>query len=113
VSRAAAPTGAQGIRDTYSAGLQQVGAVLGSIKATRADREAAQQTLDDLTAMMLAHTIETVQGRTALLTGLIVELTAVIARIEERPPFLSIANNLTQIVSQASALLELEKKDLV
>ncbi len=113
VSRTAAPTGAQGIRDTYSAGLQQVGAVLGSIKATRADREAAQQTLDDLTAMMLAHTIETVQGRTALLTGLIVELTAVIARIEEKPQFASVVSNLAAIVEQANALLAVEKQDLV
>jgi hypothetical protein len=63
--------------------------------------------------MMLAHTIETVQGRTALLTGLIVELTAVIARIEEKPQFASVVSNLAGIVDQANALLAVEKQDLV
>jgi len=101
------------IRDTYTAGIRAVTKVLGSTSATSADKDQAEETLTDLTTSMLAHEIETVQGRTALLTALIVELTAVVDRIETRTQLAPIVAELQGIVDTAKALLTEEKKGLI
>ena len=78
-----------------------------------AQRSAALQTLDDLTAMMLAHTLDTVQGKTALLTGLIAELTQVINAIQVAPPYAQAVETVVAIVDKARVRLTAEKKNLL
>ncbi len=102
---------ATNIRDIYNQGIQEVTKIIQ--QGDEQQQEAALQTLDDLTAMMLAHEIGTVQGRTALLTGLITELTQITESIEDHPPYQNALESVTAIVDQARATLSIEKKDLL
>ena len=102
---------ATSIRDLYNDGLQEVVKIIQ--QGDPAQQETALQTLDDLTAMMLAHEIATVQGRTALLTGLIAELTQVIDGIQTHPPYLDALKSVTTIVDAARERLKTEKKNLL
>jgi len=99
------------IQQLYTEGMQEVSKIISHGSA--AQREVALQTLDDLTAMMLAHTIETVQGRTALLTGLIAELTQVIEAVNVQPPYMGAVKAVTKIVDSARSRLAAEKKKLL
>ncbi len=95
----------------YSEGMREVNRVVAQGNA--AQRELALQTLDDLTAMMLAHTLEKVQGRTALLTGLIAELTQVIDSVKVQPPYADAIEGLTKVVDGARKRLATEKEKLL
>lgn len=101
----------ESIQDLYTSGIQEVNRIISS--GNKAQRDIALQTLDDLTAMMLAHTLETVQGRTALLTGLIAELTNVIDSIETKPPYADAMKAVTGIIDGARTRLTHEKKTLL
>lgn len=104
-------SGQPSIQGLYTAGIQEVNHIIAS--GNKSQRNTALQTLDDLTAMMLAHTLETVQGRTALLTGLISELTQIIEAIQTAPPFLEAIDAVTGIIQGARARLAVEKKNLL
>jgi len=52
------------IRRLYTEGMQEVSRIIGERESDTDWRGVALRTLDDLIAMMLAHTLETVQGRT-------------------------------------------------
>ena len=99
------------IQSLYAAGIVEVNKVIAD--GDSAQRKLALTTLDDLTAMMLAHTLESVQGRTALLTGLITELTEVIEAVEVKPPFAGAVATLTGLVDSARTRLAAEKKKLL
>lgn len=99
------------ISEIYSAGVAEVSRVIAEGNADQ--RDVAQQTLDDLTAMMLAHTLDTVQGRTALLTGLIAELSQVIDAVKTKPPYDKAVKSLTKVIDAARTRLAAEKKDLL
>jgi hypothetical protein len=99
------------ILDIYNEGVLEVNRIIG--EGTPAQRKAAKQTLRDLTAMMLAHTLEDVQGRTALLTGLITELTEVIESVKTRPPYLDAVAGLTKVINGARTRLAKEKENLL
>lgn len=99
------------IPDLYSEGMREVNRIIAQGDADQ--RKVALQTLDDLTAMMLAHTLETVQGRTALLTGLIAELTQVIDSVKVKPPYADAINGLTSVLDGARKRLTQEKKTLL
>ena len=107
------PASALAIRNAYQKGIQAVSKVLGSIEATSDEKDQAEETLGDLTTAMLAQDIATVQGRTALLAGLIVDLNAVIDRIQIRPPLLPVLTELKGVVDTAKSLLSEEKKNLI
>ncbi len=101
------------VKDIYDAGLEEVQRILFSLDSTPAQTKAARQTLKDLTAMSLAYTLKTVEGRTAILAGLIVELSQITEKVKVKPPYLDAMKNLTSLAGTAQKLLTKEKKDLV
>jgi hypothetical protein len=105
-------TSRKAIKDAYDKGMFEVQKILFSVTSTAAQRKVAKKSLSDLTAMLLAHTLATVEGRTALLAGLICELNEVIAKVTTRPPASTTLTDLTGILAKAQALFESEKADL-
>ena len=101
----------QNIKDIYRAGLDEVAQIIA--KGNLEQIEVAEQTLDDLTAMMLAYTLESVQERTALLNGLIAELEQVIDAVETTPPYANAVKNLTKIIDIARTRVTKEKAKLL
>ena len=101
------------IRDVYDQSLQEIGSVFRSLDASPEQVEEAKKKLRDLTSLMLVHTLDTIQGRTALLAGLIVELTDFTSKIQIEPKFLRSVEMLTNLADKAKTLLESEKKNLV
>ncbi len=100
------------IKAAYDKGMFEVQKILFSIKSTAAQKKVAKKSLSDLTAMLLAHTLGTVEGRTALLAGLIVELMAVIKKVTPKPPSKTTLKDLTAVLTKAQKLYDLEKPDL-
>lgn len=103
----------QAIKATYDSGMAEVFKIVGSLDATLEQRVAARQTARDLSSMLVAHTLQTIEGRTALLAGLIVELNEVIAAIDTSPPFTSSLDSLTTLLTQAQILFKEEKQALI
>jgi hypothetical protein len=101
------------IKQVYDEGMAEVYNIVGSLDATTDQRDSAKQTARDLTLMLVGHTLDTIAGRTALLSGLIVELNQVIASVQVNPPYLDAVNNLTNIITKAGELFADEKKNLV
>lgn len=99
--------------EVYDEVILEVQRVFSSPDSTPQQRRTAKQSLGDMTALLLAHTVATVQGRTALLSGLIVELTQVIYSVRTQPPYAGAVKQLTGLVDKATALLNKEKKGLV
>ena len=67
----------------------------------------------DLTSMLVAHTLESIAARTALLSGLIVELNQVIDAVKADPPYEDTMKGLTGVLGKAEKLFNSEKKKLV
>lgn len=103
----------QAIKATYDSGMAEVFKIVGSLDATPEQRLAARQTARDLSSMLVAHTLQTIEGRTALLAGLIVELNEVIASIDASPPFTGALDSLTVLLNQAQVLFKEEKQALI
>ena len=101
------------VKDIYDAGLEEVQRILFSLDSTPAQTKAARQTLKDLTAMSLANTLKTVEGRTAILAGLIVELSQITEKVKVNPPYLGAMKKLTSLTKTAQNLFTKEKKNLV
>ncbi|OGT82919.1 MAG: hypothetical protein A3H91_12230 [Gammaproteobacteria bacterium RIFCSPLOWO2_02_FULL_61_13] len=62
--------------------------------------------------MLVKHTLESIDGRTALLAGLIVELNQVIAAVKKEPPYAEALGNFTAIVTKAQTLFTEDVKNL-
>jgi hypothetical protein len=103
----------QAIKATYDSGMAEVFRIVGSLDATLEQRVAARQTARDLSSMLVAHTLQTIEGRTALLAALIVELNDVIASVETSPPFAGSVDSLTALLTQAQILFKEEKQALI
>jgi hypothetical protein len=103
----------QAIKATYDSGMAEVFKIVGSLDATPEQRVMARQTARDLSSMLVAHTLQTIEGRTALLAGLIVELNEVIASIDTSPPFAGSVDSLTTLLDQARLLFKDEKQALI
>jgi hypothetical protein len=101
------------IKQIYDEGMAEVYKIVGSLDATPDQRQSAIQTAEDLSSMLIAHTLETIAGRTALLSGLIVELKQVVDSVEIAPPYLDAVNNINKIITKAGDLFAEEKKNLV
>lgn len=101
------------IKQVYDEGMAEVYQIVGSLTATQEQRETAKQTAEDLSSMLIAHTLDSIVGRTALLSGLIVELNQVINSVKMVPPYLDAVTNLTNVLTKAEALFADEKKNLV
>jgi hypothetical protein len=103
----------QAIKATYDSGMAEVFKIVGSLDATPDQRVMARQTARDLSSMLVAHTLQTIEGRTALLAALIVELNEVIASIDTSPPFAGAVDSLTALLDQAQLLFKQEKQALI
>jgi hypothetical protein len=101
------------IKQVYDEGMAEVYKIVGSLSATPEQRQAAIETAEDLSSMLIAHTLDTIAGRTALLSGLIVELKQVIDSVNINPPYLDAVKNLANIITKAGELFADEKKNLV
>lgn len=101
------------IKKSYDTGMGEVQRILFSTQSTSAQKKAAKKSLDNLTAMLLAYTVSTVEGRTSLLAGLIVELSDVIAKVETRPPYTEAVTKLSGILNNARRLFNSEVAALV
>jgi hypothetical protein len=73
--------------------------------------ETAENSMNDLTVMLGTYSVQQIEGRTALLNGLIVELAEVIAAVQSNPIGDSL-DKLTGIFDSAKVLLKAEKKKL-
>jgi hypothetical protein len=103
----------QAIKAAYDSGLAEVFMIVGSLDATRKQRATARQTARDLSSMLVAHTLQTIEGRTALLAGLIVELHQVIESIEASPPLKESVDNVTALLEEAQELFKDEKEAMI
>ena len=101
------------VKAVYDEGMAEVMKVVGSIKATPAQKKVALQTSKDLTAMLLAHTLASIEARTALLSGLIVELNQVTDSIKVKPPYAGAWTSFGKIIGKATTLFNTEKKKLL
>jgi hypothetical protein len=101
------------VKDVYDDGMAEVMKVVGSIKSTPAQKKVAKQTSKDLTSMLLAHTLAEIKGRTALLSGLIVELNQVTDAIKAKPPYAGALKSFGTIITKATNLFDAEKKKLL
>jgi|GEM_PF-6906438 len=93
--------------------MAEVFRIVSSFDATPAQTRVAQQTAKDLTSMLVAHTLESIEGRTALLSGLIVELNQVIDAVRTNPPYQDTLTRLKGALTKAEKLYKKEKKALV
>lgn len=101
------------IKKIYDEGMAEVFKIVGSLDATDEQIEIAEQTAEDLTSMLIAQTLETINGRTALMSGLIVELNQVINAVKTKPPYEEAMSNLTNVLTKAEKLFKIEKENLV
>lgn len=102
-------TDEQDVKQIYDEGILEVQKILGSLDSTPEDREIAKESLSNLTALLLAQTIKTIEGRTALLKGLISELNQVIENIAEESPISNQLDGINTIITNATKILDAEK----
>lgn len=100
------------IKRLYDEGMREVFKVVGSFDSTPEQLAVADQTAEDLTTMLVKHTLASIDGRTALLAGLIVELNQVINAIETKPPYLGALEAFTGIAGRAEALFVKQNEKL-
>jgi len=102
------PTNSKNIMQTYLSATEELRKVLDSFDATPAQKDAAEASLADLTTALASHSVRQVEGRTALLTALIVELNGVIDRIRVNP-IGEVLGRLNGLLGTANQLLAAEK----
>jgi len=94
--------------------MTDAAATLKAIKDTAgADREArrkAFEAYEDVLLLIGRHAVGSFEGRTALLTGLIAELTEFNKTIQVANPIAAHVDNLTAIADKAMGLFKDEKK---
>jgi len=101
------------IKELYDEGMTEVFKIVGSLDATSAQKKAAKQTAKDLSSMLVSQTLQSIEGRTALLSALIVELNGVIDSIQTNAPLKGVIGSLTAVLTKAEKLFNSEKKQLV
>lgn len=100
----------QDIIGTYLQGIAVVKAVLSDPAATRTQKNTARQSLDDLTIMLGRFSTANIEGRSALLLGLIHELREVTDRIKPESPIAGVLDQLTKVAGTAGQLLALVRE---
>ena len=92
----------------YLSAVAELQRILESIHATSEQKNVAEKALQDLTVLHGAYPIGRIEGRTAVLSGLIIELTAVMEAIQVNPVGGAL-DSLNQILSTARELYQAEK----
>ena len=85
-------------------------AIADSAEASQEARDAAYDSYQDVLLLIARHAITTYEGRTAALTGLIVELQEATANIEVANPITGPLNDIADIGDKAAELFRKEKK---
>jgi hypothetical protein len=106
-------TNKKSIKEIYDDGMAEVYKIVGSFESTQEQRDTALQTAQDLSSMLISQTLDSINGRTALLSGLIVELNQVIESVQTNPPYEDSMKNLTSILTKAQKLFGDEKQNLI
>jgi hypothetical protein len=106
-SRTAENPGAE-VNDLYQSAMANLQATVEAVDASPAQKKTARAALEDLFLLHGAHVIQTIDGRTALLSSLILELEGVISRIKVKP-FGNALARLTGVVDKARALYDEHK----
>lgn len=96
----------QKIIGTYLDGIAAVRAVLSDPAAGKGERKTALQSLDDLTIMLGRFSTASIEGRSALLLGLIHELREVTDRIRPGSPAAGVLDRVTRVATTAGKLLQ-------
>lgn len=99
----------QDIVNEYLNGIAAVKEVLSNPAASKAEKKAALQSLDDLTIMLGRFHTGNVEGRSALLLGLIHELRQVTDEIRPNSPIAGVLDKLTKVAAAAGKLLAKER----
>ncbi len=107
------PDNRKSIKRIYDDGMAEVFKIVTALKSTPAQVRTAKRTAKDLSGMLLAHTLKTIEGRTAVLSGLIVELNQVIDSVRTKSPYAGAFAKLTGVVTRAQTLFKEEKKELI
>ena len=101
------------IKQVYDEGMAEVFMIVGSFDSTPTQRSTAKQTAEDLSSILVTHTLQSIEGRTALLSGLIVELNQVIDTVQSDPPYENALSNLTGVLTKAQQLFVEEKENMI
>lgn len=104
-------TAVDDVNAVYQDAIEQLQETIGSVDASAAQKKAARDALNDLFLLHGAHSIQEIDGRTALLSGLIIELQGVIDKIQARP-FGDALSQITKIADTARDLYEESKKEI-
>ena len=107
------PDSKKSIKQLYDEGMAEVFKIVGTIGATPEQRNTAKQTAEDLSSMLVTHTLQSIEGRSALLSGLIVELNQVIETVQTDPRYQEVLSNITGVLTKAQQLFVSEKKDMI
>ncbi len=99
----------QDIVNQYLEGIAAVKAVLSNPEASKDEKKAARQSLNDLTIMLGRFHTGNVEGRSALLLGLIHELREVTDRIQPNSPIAGVLDKITKVAGTATELLAKER----
>lgn len=97
----AAASDGKAIKALYDEGMKEVFKVIGSMNSTNEQVRVANQTAEDLTSLLVKHTLASIDERSALLAGLIVELNQVIDAVKKDPPYAGALDNFTTILTKA------------
>ena len=85
-------------------------AIADTADASAAAKKAAKQSYKDVLRLIARHAITSYEGRTAALTGLIVELQEATANIKVANPITGPLNDIADIGDKAAELFRKEKK---
>ena len=107
-----APNPKKSVKKLYDEGMAEVYRVILDLNSTRTQVRIAKKTAKDLSSMLVSHTLESIEGRTALLAGLIVELNEVTNSVRTNPPYADALTKFTSVLNRAKTLFGEEKKNL-
>lgn len=80
--------------------------------ATPEQRQASRDALNDLLLLHGTHVIQEIEGRTAMLTGLIAELENVVGVLQGTPSVAQMMDQVNGIIGRARTVYEDAKDDL-
>lgn len=99
------------VSNQYKQAIEQLRAISEDPGANQEQRRSAQEAIDDLYLQLGANAIQRIDGRNALLTALITELTAVRDSVELNP-IGKMIDELTELISIGRSLHNDAKRDM-
>lgn len=100
------------VEKTYQDSIAQLHDLANSDDAAPAQRKMAREALNDLLLQHATHVIQEIEGRTAMLTGLIAELEGVVREIEGKPKLADALKAINGTIAKARDLFDKAKDEL-